>query len=373
MNAEHHIVQSVFVKTFYKSNTTFFLLVIGLCGGFMRSQDHIAVAELFVSSPFLLMIPITIWSLYALKVIQFNQSILTHSENEFIFNFNVLPASTQWLALLTVLASQLLPVIFYGIFLIAMSTKLQLPTSIILIVIAILVLLVLASKKLQHALHHPNQDRSVSRLKRIFDTSFTKPFFMFFIEWIVRRQPLLVIGTKLFSAAVLLAVTYLYSTDVYDDRLLGMAIIISTTAGAQLMGEMHRFDNFYFAMLRQLPINFLKRFLYTSVTILLISLPEIGLLITYFPQNLSRMVIPESIVFMISVCVFIYGNLYAKKKSLEELMPLIFILAMLSIVLILFKIPMLVLAIINLLWGLFIWQKHYYGFEYVAKQKTPTL
>src|SRR6187455_2700572 len=81
------VLVPVFVREFYLANTGFFLLVIAFAGGFMRSYDHVALAEFFISSPLVLIIPIGFWLLYSLKVINFNWEKTKQNENEFIFCF----------------------------------------------------------------------------------------------------------------------------------------------------------------------------------------------------------------------------------------------------------------------------------------------
>jgi len=54
------VLHKVMVREFYRSNASFFLVVIGLGAGFMRSNEHVALAEFFVSSPLLLLFPIIV-------------------------------------------------------------------------------------------------------------------------------------------------------------------------------------------------------------------------------------------------------------------------------------------------------------------------
>lgn len=366
MKPENIIAQRVFVREYYRQNASFFLLVIGLAGGFMRSHDHIALAEFFVSSPLLLLIPFAIWTLYILKVTAFNTEALRRSENEFLFTFALLKHSEQWTAAFLTVFNQAAPATLYGIFLIAIAIKHQVILSVGLVVLMLLVLMILATMKLYYMLNHPDQERKVNKFKRLLDRTFSKPYPIFFPEWILRRQPLMLVGSKIFSGALLLAVIYLYGTDTYDHRLLAMGIVIAASAQVPLLLELHQFENFHFSLVRQLPLSFFKRFLYTLTTILLLTLVEVGLLITYFPTSLPAGVLLQSILFFVSMLVFQQGLLYAKTRTQEQLMSRVFILAMVLIVLVLFKIPLIVFTAIHLLAGIFIWHRNYYRFEYIT-------
>src|SRR5688572_4964100 len=127
----------VFVREFYLTHTGFFLLVVAFAGGFMRSYDHIALAEFFISAPHVLVIPILFWFLYNLKVINFNWERIKQNENEFIFYFILFPVPKQWWMAIRVVLIQLLPVILYGLFLCIMAWKYEMINSIIVIVVAL--------------------------------------------------------------------------------------------------------------------------------------------------------------------------------------------------------------------------------------------
>src|SRR6187551_2707599 len=119
MNIIFSILQRVLVREFYRANAGLFFLVIGIGVGFMRSYEHIALAEFFSASPTLMLVPILVWTIYTLNVIKFNRDILQRKENEFILHVTLLPSSQKWIGVLTTLFYQLIPAILYGIFLMA--------------------------------------------------------------------------------------------------------------------------------------------------------------------------------------------------------------------------------------------------------------
>jgi hypothetical protein len=365
MKPEDIIVQRVFAREYYRQNASFFLLVVGLAGGFMRGHDHIALAEFFVSSPLLLLIPFTIWTLYILKVISFNTETLRRNENEFLFMFALLNKKDQWRAVFLTVFNQAAPASIYGIFLIAVAVNHHMTTSVGLIILVLLTLMILGAARLYYALNHPNQERKVNRVKRFFDRAFSKPYPIFFIEWFLRRQPLMLIGSKVFGGALLLGVIYLYRADAYDHRLLAMGIVIAASAQTPWLRELHRFENFHFSLMRQLPLTFFKRLRYTITTILLLTLIEIGLVITYFPPHLTLAVLVQSISFFISSLIFQQGLLYSKDRTQEQLMSFVFLQTMALIVLVLFKIPLVLFIAFHTLAGIYMWVRNYYRFQYI--------
>ena len=171
----------VFVREFYLANTGFFLLVIAFAGGFMRSYDHIALAEFFISSPLVLIIPIGFWFLYNLKVINFNWERIKQNENEFIFCFMLFPLSKQWWMAIRVVLIQLLPAFIYGLFLCLLAWKHQLVNSFVVIVIALMLLVLMSAYHLRWSLHH-NHKRNFLLYTLTFNLQFTKPFPLFFMN-----------------------------------------------------------------------------------------------------------------------------------------------------------------------------------------------
>src|SRR6187551_2903318 len=111
MNIIFSILQRVLVREFYRANAGLFFLVIGIGAGFMRSYEHIALAEFFSASPVLMLVPILVWTLYTLNVMKFNRDTLKRKENEFIFHFTLLPPQQKWIGIFATLYYQLLPAI----------------------------------------------------------------------------------------------------------------------------------------------------------------------------------------------------------------------------------------------------------------------
>ncbi|MBL0740121.1 hypothetical protein [Chryseolinea lacunae] len=363
MSAVFTILNKVFVREFYRANATFFLLVIGLAGGFMRSQDHIALAEFQVSSPFLLLIAISIWCLYIFKITDFHRKVLKRGENEFIFYTAILPVRQQFTTLLGVLALELIPVFAYALFLILTAAKHALYQSAALVVLACVVLLVASTLHLFWSLRHPHRERKTPALERYIHRRFTKPYPLFFPEWILRRAPFLLIGTKIFSALVLYGVAQLYRYDTYDARLMGMAVVLAFSANVNLVWEMHRFDNVHFGINRNLPIPLGTRLRYFLITLFLLTLPEAGLLVNHFSSTVAWQHLVLALLYGWSICLFFYSWLFKNVKEQDQLMSVVFFTCMGLVVLVLFGMPVWLLIVVATGASLYGWRKYYYAYE----------
>ncbi len=364
------ILQRVLVREFYRANAGLFFLVIGIGAGFMRSYEHIALAEFFTASPMLMLVPILVWTIYTFNVMKFNRDILKRKENEFIFYITLLPPSQKWIGLFTTLFYQLLPAILYGVFLMAFAVKNNFMDTLLMIILSLLLLLFIGALALSHALHNPNQEKRIGVFTKFLNVSITKPYPLFFPEWIAKREPLMLFGTKIFGSLILLGITQLYKTDVYDLRLLGLGIAIAFPVQVVLVWEIHRFDNFHFPLNRNLPIPFTLHLLYFLCTLLILTIPELGMIIKNFPIEFNSWDLISSILFALSIPVFFYGLLYTKDRDQEKLMPLVFIFSIGWILLILFKVPLWAIASMNLITGLACLKKFYYSFEYFSRPES---
>ena len=129
----------------------------------------------------------------------------------------------------------------------------------------------------------------------------------------------------------------------------------------------HRFENFHFQLMRSLPLTLNQRMLNFIFICVLLMLPEIGAIVNYFPPGISKLHLLSVLVFGLSISLLGYCFLFLKDITLESFIQRVFWMALLWIVLILFKIPAVVLAIIHIGISIRVYQKHFYRFEFNAE------
>jgi hypothetical protein len=360
------ILHKVITRIYYIENTSFFLLTIGLSCGFMSAVEHRALAALFVSSPFTMLIPIGVWVIYAFKVVNFNATLLGRNENEFLFYFMLYPTWQKRFMTWSIASVQLMPAILYGVFLISQALQYQMYLAIVITVASLLALNIVIGVILLRQLHHPNREKKVAAWQRWLNRHIVRPYPTFALEWVSRQNPAMMIGTKLFASAILFGVLRLYVFEAYDFRLLALGTIIAAGFSAQIIGEVHRFDTVHFTLPLQLPLSAGQRIFSTFVSIALIFIPESGIIITYFPGNLSPVIIAESIVCLWTLSFFWYAACYQKQRNPETHSKLIFASVIGWIVAVLFSVPLWAIATVNLGLGVFVWRKYFYRFEHIA-------
>ena len=322
------IVNKVLVKTFYKDNAGFFLVLTGLCFGFLRKADHIALAQFFVSSVYVFMIPASLWLLYTIKVILYNRDAVALQQNTFLSSFIFLPTGSKIILLLAAAMIQLLPIIAYGLFLIKMASAINLSQSksdphelnIVCIIIALLFSLVsIVVFSANRNLLYATTERQITFIKRIFDSRFTKPHLQFFIEWVIRTRTAIFFGAKIFAAAVIIGISRFYLFDDYDVRLMALGVLLAMTANIGLIFQFHRFENYHFQWLKNLPLTLIQKIVFFLITFMMICLPEWIVLLRFFPSQLSLFNYAELFIFGNSLILLAYTSLFIHHIPFEKL------------------------------------------------------
>ncbi len=365
MNPITSVLHKIFTREFYRINAGFFLLVIGICFGFLRDVEHLALAQFFVSSIFLMLIPAAVWLLYALKIASFNRLAVRQPPNSFVYSAALIPSRLA-AGLMLVSFLQFMPALMYGGFLVGIAWKFHQSTALLEAVMALMVCLVIIGGSLYRDISHANEEKKVSWLRSWLNVAVTRPYIWFYPAWVLRRQPGLVIGTKIFSMLLIAGVSKLYTYETYDPRLFNMGCSLAFASNLVLVFHYHRFENFHFNLLRSLPLSLVQRLTHFVLSLTVLLSPEFAVMLNYLPQDISVLQLTSSIVFCISIVLLGYAYLFLNDIRLESVIQRIFVMSFLWIVLTLFKVPVILLAVVQGLLALAIYRKHFYSFEFNA-------
>jgi hypothetical protein len=362
------ILQKIFAREFYRTNTSLFLIVLGLGIGFMKGEDHALLAEIIVGSPVFALFPFLVWFLYSILIVDFNLRATRRPENAFAWQYALFPYTQQWALAFSVAFVQFLPAIAYGIFLALTGVKFKMWLSAVLLLTSLAVLFTVIAALLRQALRQPGKEDKISKLSQQISRNITRTFATFSLEGLLRAQPLSILGSKAAGFAVVWASLALYSTDTYDSRLLGLGIAIGISFNAGTISQWHYLDNVSFQMIRSLPYSLIRRSIMLLSSFALFMLPEVGLLIANFPGNLSILDEAGSILFAISIPYVAYSFMFTKAGTPERFPNYHFFSTLTWVVLILCGTPLIVTALINFGIGAFFWKASYYNYEFVVKQ-----
>jgi hypothetical protein len=335
----------------------------------MSDVEHRALAEFFIASPLLLCIPLGVWIVYLVKVINFNGGQLSFPQNQFLYALTLQSAVKQICSLLVTLALQFMPALAYALFLIVVAIKQTNYNSVIFILVSSFLLLMTGALVLFRQVNQMTNTSKVTWVKRYLDITFTRPIIQFYLEHLTRKDPALIFGTKIFSGLLIFAVTQLYSGESYDGRLLGMGCVLAFSANFMIVAQVHFFENRIFILLRNLPMTIFNRISTFIVVFSILCFPETVILIKYYPDVVGWIHAPSFLFFGVSIGVLFYGLLFTQAFRLKNFERPIFALVISWILLILFHVPTFILACVNFCAGLLAIRNCFYRFEFPSQDE----
>jgi hypothetical protein len=356
----------VFSLQFYSSNISLFLLGLVISGGFMRSQDHLALAEYCISSPVFLFIPITLWSIYAMLISDFNSSTSQSVQHIFLRSIIFFPGRVQWKAYIIVVIVQLLPVYLYGLFIIAISLRDNALYPVLLLGASFLTLTLSLTWQLRQLLNPPLYEKRINPLKRWLLEKWNKPFILFPIEWSLRQQFFVLVSYKIASIGLLSSALYLYNTDHFDIRLAGMGGTLAFATNITFILALHKFLHYHFLLYRQQPFSIAQRFGYAVVTLMVFTLPEGIVLLRNFPDQFPWYTSFQIYLLGLALNLVCYSYLFIKPRKPENIMPFVYFLTVGTFLLVLAGLPITLIILTYTTASYFCMRRFYYGFEYAA-------
>lgn len=356
----------VFAVSFYRNNATLFLLVLVIAGGFMRGSDHIMLAQYFVHSLPLLAIPVAVWTAYALLVAAFNNALVSRDENLFIRNFLFITKRYQWISCVTVTSCQLIPVLAYGLFLLAVAFKHAALMSLMVILVVLAGITLASAMHLLYCLRTPSFQKDIPFIWRWIAKNITRPFLLFPIEWAFRSYTIPLAGYKLAGLAILWSTLYLYGTDVYDIRLAGIGVVFTFALNITFVLAIHKFLHRVFPMYLQMPFSIAHRHAIVTGMLGLFSAPELTLILKHLPMHLG---FGDAFIIAglgLAMNLLMYSFLYIRDRTAERVMPYLYFFIITLFIAVLAGVPILLLVLVCFAASVFLSRKYLYKFEYQA-------
>jgi hypothetical protein len=360
MSVHVRILSRTLTTEYYRANAMFFLVVLGLCFGFMSGKEHAALAGFFVSSLWLTLIPITAWVVYTLKVIAYNKVEVRNERNAFLYS---LPMIGGWLPCIMVAIGELAPAIIYGSFLGLFALQAQQVLAFLAITISLPVLIFTTVIFLHRNLLQPAKEQSTPKPVRWLDRRFAKRGTWILTEGILRSQPGLIFTVKFAGCSIIYGVAQLYLYDIYDERLYLMAACAIFSANLSVVYQYQRFEVAQLLLMRSLPLSFGRRVGTFAGTMFILCFPEIAILATNLPSHIGVQSYVSAVLFGFSLLLFGYGALYVRDATFDDFTRWIFFVTMGLLLLILFSVPVWTLSIAQLALGIYLLHRNFYSFE----------
>ena len=350
---------------FYRQNAAFFGLLFLVLFGFIKASEHIAIGSFLVANPSTLFFLYVLWIAYGIKVFLFVNPATDLKENQFLEVFILLPLSTKINVIATISVSLFLPIIAYAIFLVSIAVASGFYLAILSLLLAVAITIFLLSFMVLRKLNSIPREKSFIQFR--FLNNKAKPPWSFFIEHLIRNDYVLLLLSKIYSCLIIIGASALYSTDLFDIRLLSTGVLLAFVGNTAIL---HKYVWFIYHKMKfsnNLPQSFLKLLFYQSLTFLVLLIPEFLVTIRHYPLQLNFNDVAGILLFGFSISLLIYGLLLLKQLELSDFVVRIFWLIVISTFLILFSIHPLLLAFLYIFIGVAITYFWRFKFEFIEK------
>jgi hypothetical protein len=362
-----NIFEKVFYKTlviaYYRKNIYFFFGILLLAFGFLRVQEHITLSKQIISSPYLLMFVLIIWFLYIFKTSLFVSRSLALPANRFLFNGKLLALKNRFWIGLKVHFLLSLPVNLYAIFMIFVTWRNDILITQLIIIVYLVIALIAKSFLFIHQLNQYPQFDNVKlkgnfRSKMIF---FGK--YGFFLRYLLKKDPVLLLLTKLGSFLIIWFSVWLFPTDEYDYRFFAIMILLISATHLEVLKQYIYFWERQMMIYRNLPLSLFQFLIIPLGSHSILLIPEILILLLRLNDYLSIWMLLNCVLFLLSLLLVLNLSKYVWLGSEERRLQVYFFSLVFVFVLIMFKVPIILLSMLSIVLSSYIILKLWPNYE----------
>ena len=339
------------VSAFFRQRAGTFLVLLGVLFGFLSAREHHAFALFFLTGSYGMFSLFVIWLVYSMLCAQFLINTWKLPEYTFIFHTRTWPAPVRMRRFAVQALGFLQPILYYGAYLliIAIQDKLlaRLWPVVPFYIVLMLMLAVTAEWRIRKpVLYVPVKSRS------LFKWPFARPssWLYWSMEWLVRERGITLLVGKLGAMLVAAGTMLYYSTGEYDIRMpaVGMSLAYLLNLGLSL--ELYQWEAEIWLWGRSLPVSVWKRWGRVVAAHLVLIVPETAVVLRSGALGFAEV---EQL-YLLGLTTLIVSHLYFYKRSgLPENAMQVFLFGFVGLtLLILYKIPLLLIACFGLLFSL---------------------
>ena len=327
------------VRTYYEANVGFFLVVLYLAFGLLRSTEHIVMANAIANSWPLTLLTSALWAVYGLKTIGFIYHMIQTKAYRVVRDLAFYPANQQWVSLTAVHFMLLFPVWAYGLF-ISYFAIVQVHFAHVVTLLLFLTILTIGSAGFTiQMLKQPTHESKPGLWHRWISHRWALPKFLWYVRHVFVHEALPTFFAKIGSLVLLAGSIHLYQTDTYDWRLLGVGTLFAFGFNTMLVYGHYAFNQqneWEF----NIPFQKTQLVLSSFGTWVILFIPEMVVII-FNTWNLTSVVnLFNLCLFMVALAFFWTGLLTRFTMSREAYGKRSFYLVLVLVVVIMFAVPL---------------------------------
>jgi hypothetical protein len=364
MKSLFRIFNLTIIREYYRQNAIFIFAVMMFAFGFLRAVEHITFIRNALKYPSILGIVFLVWALHALKVTLFTLRMLKCRENEFLYHVRLFSPFKRFLVFCLVQLSLIQLTFLYSLGMMKFAIEDKQWMELGYIFACNMVLIITGALLYEFRIQRPNFEQVRSRPIQQFIARFRTPAYLFFVRYLFSKQPVLLLLTKLFGCLVLMGICNLYPTDDYDERLFSLAGLLVAAGHTVFCQQYFMFENRFLLIGRNLPLSYTQRLIQYALGYFLLLIPEIIVLIRNLPVGVDYIYIVFLIIFILSMIFLNHHVQYINNVSHDAFMQRLFFTGILFLLLIMFRIPVFLMALINFSIAVYVFKKHYFSSEF---------
>ncbi|ACT93808.1 hypothetical protein [Dyadobacter fermentans] len=344
------------VSAFFRQRAGTFLVLLGVLFGFLSANEHHAFALFFLTGSYGMLALFAIWLLYTLLCAQFLINTWKLPEYTFIFHARTWPTPVRARRFAVQAAGFLQPILYYGVYLLIIAIQDKLLGQLWPVIPFYIVLMLLLALAAEWRIRRPVL-YVATRRKSIIRWPFPRPksWLYWSVEWLVRERGITLLVGKLGAMLVAAGTMLYYSTGEYDIRMpaVGMSLAYLLNLGLSL--ELYQWEAEIWLWGRALPVPVWKRWGRVVAAHIVLIVPETVVMLRNGALGFAE--VAQLYLLGLSILIVLHLYLY-KKAGLPEnaLQVILFGFVGLTLI-ILYKIPLLLLAACGMLFSLYAFPK----------------
>ena len=362
MNLDRFLTKTV-VYPYFRYYAGLFFIILLIAVGFLKAQEHLALAYFFAESPINLLYPIIALTFLEMLALFFTKQQIHTPGNRFLQELNILNHKTRYLRIFWLLIKLNTVSIIYMAFIGAvMLLNLKMISLLFLLFIAI-VKIILYSLLVNHWLKRP--------VESIFRPSYNWKFLyktriyilVFYVKHVFFEQKFNFILVKSLSLTWLMIWLYLIETVDFYDRFLGIGILISSAINLYFVFDLNLFLHEKLPWLKNLPVNRFGLYVEQILIYLVLILPETLFCLRNYEAYLPIAFILLQIIFSLSILILSHSLLMKKAMEFSSFIQKYSWFFVVLVFYHLFDLPLFLLAMVFLVWSYLLFHHSYYRVE----------
>ncbi|MCF0070555.1 hypothetical protein LZD49_08730 [Dyadobacter sp. CY261] len=344
------------VSAFFRQRAGTFLVLLGVLFGFLSANEHHAFAAFFLTGSYGMIALFAIWLVYTFLCAQFLINTWRLPEYTFIFHARTWSSFTRTRRFAVMALGFLQPILYYGIYLLMISIQDKLLTRLWPVIPFYIVLVMLLTAIAEWRIRNPVLYVPV-KTKSIINWPFRRPVSWLFwsMEWLVRERGITLLVGKLGAMLVAAGTMLYYSTGEYDIRMPAVGMSLAYLLNLGLSYELYQWEGEVWLWGRSLPVPARVRWGRAVVAHIILILPETLVVLRSGALGFAEVVQ----LFVLGITILIVSHLYYYKRSgLPENAMHVLLFGFIGLtLLILYKIPILLIASFGILFSMYVFPK----------------